>query len=374
MNYWQKIRKAAGLLLGGALLLGAGGCSLMHDDLQPCAVKPSTRTTVNFIYDYNTEDKDLFAESVGGVTLYVFDADGILCDLREFSNATTENALKAGDFKVEFNSEEIEPGKEYTFYAVAHAHDSGYTGAVTLPGAAFRRTELVKGSHTPFDFSIVLDRDGDGIVDHEGVMIDALWISRVPVTLEVPEEVEPAEGDPQEPDHLLDVTVPLMRVTNTIRVTFFETDFPDTIDPSYYEARLVTDAGAGKLDILGNPLADGKLNYKPVRQWTSVRSIDGVPTACITAEFGVSRLMFTSNLMLEIDSQLTGITTRVENLPFILSRGNEAYAEKGWSRQEYLDRQYDYDFDMPLGDPIPKWIQLNIGILSWSKRVQTENF
>lgn len=361
------------MLLGGLLLLGAGGCSLMHDDLEPCAVKPSTRTTVRFLYDYNTTDKDMFAESVGGVTLYVFDGEGKLCDLREFANATSGNALKRGNFKVEFSSDEIQPGKKYSFFAVAHAHDNGYAGAITLPGVAFRRTELQKGTHTSGDYFILLDRDGDGVVDHEGVMIDALWASRAPVNLAVPEEREPEEGDLQEDDHLLEVTVPLQRVTNTVTVTFFEKDFPFTIDPSQYDVRMVSASGAGKLNIVGEPIDNARLNYKPVRIWTCQREIDGVNTACVSAEFGMSRLMLNSDVKLEIYSRLTGRTTTLANLPQYLAQENEAYAQKHWSMQEYLDRQFEYELDLPLGDQVPKWVQLNIGILSWSKRVQIEN-
>lgn len=372
MKYWDKIKKAAGLLLGGMLLVGAGGCGLMHDDLDPCAVKPNTKTTVSFIYNYNTSDKDMFAESVGGVTLYVFDADGTLVDLREFSNATSGSALKRGNFKVEFNSTEIQPGHKYTFCAVAHAHDQGYTGAVSLPGVAFRRTEMQKGSSTRSDYSILLDRDGDGVVDHDGVMIDALWMTHTPVTVDVPEEREPAEGDPQEEDHLINVVIPLQRVTNTVKVTVFEKDFPWSIDPAHYDMRIITNSGAGRLDIVGAPIDNARLTYKPVGMSTCRRDIDGINTACITAEFGMSRLLLNSDVKIEIYSRLTGRTTTLANLPSFLAQGNDEFAQKHWSMQEYLDRQYEFEIDVPLGDEVPKWIQINIGILSWSKRIQIE--
>lgn len=370
MKYWQRIKKTAGLLLGGMLLLGAGGCGLMHDDLDPCAVKPNTKTTVSFIYDYNTEDKDLFAESVGGVTLYVFDGDGMLVDLREFSNATSGSALRRGNFKVSFTSAEIQPNHKYTFCAVAHAHDQGYAGAISLPGVAFRRTELQKGTHALSDYSLLLDRDGDGIVDHDGVMIDALWTTLRPVTVDIPEERVPAEGDPQEEDHLINVVIPLQRVTNTVAVTFFEKDFPWAIDPSQYDLRIVTNSGAGKLDMTGAPIDNGRLCYLPVKTWECQREIDGINTACVTAQFGMSRLMLNSDVKLEIYSHLTGRTTTVANLPSFLAQGNEEYAQKHWPMQEYLDRQYEYELDVPLGDEVPKWVQINIGILSWSKRIQ----
>lgn len=356
-----------------ALALASSGCSLFHEDLDPCAVKPDTRTSVRFVYDYNTDDADKFAEQVGGVTLYVFDDADRLVAIEERSNAMHGNILKHEDFTIDFDSDIIVPGKSYSFYAVAHAHERGYEGAISLPGAAFRRSELMAGVHTPADFSITLDSDGDGIVDHQGVMIDALFVSRTPVKLDVPPEIEPAEGDPQEPDHLLEVKIPLMRVTNTLHVAFWQTDFPSKINANQYEFIVESSSGSKTLGFTGTPTQGERLKYLPVRSWTSFEQIDGVNTACINAEFGLSRIILGSDLHILVRDKVSGKEHIINSLPYLMATGNDAYLSHSWTQQEYLDRQYNFSLRFALTNSVPKWAEVSVDMLSWSKRIQLED-
>lgn len=73
----------ASLMLAASLT----GCGLMHDDLEDCATRPSTHTSVKFVYDYNTQTKDMFNDHVGAVTLYVFDSSG--GKIQEIEKTTT---------------------------------------------------------------------------------------------------------------------------------------------------------------------------------------------------------------------------------------------------------------------------------------------
>lgn len=353
------------------LAMTATGCSLMHDDLDPCAVKPETFTSVRFKYDYNTRGEDLFASHVGAVTLYVFDSDGRLVTTVERTNSAHGGALAKPEFQIDFTSDVIRPEHSYTFYAVAHANPGGYDAVLSDPGAAFRRTQMQPGVNGITDLTLTLDRDGDGRVDHQGTMLDALWTTLTPCRLDVPEEKEPAEGDPQEEDHYLVATVPLMRVTNHVSVTFWQTDFPMAIDPAHYDMWIEVPRGNGLLDITGNLLSDGALRFEPFNVTTDRIDTGSGQAACIRADFGLSRLMLDDEVTLVVRNRLTGNTTRVNGLPAILAKGNEAFAPRNWSAQEYLDREYEYAVQFPLGDPIPKWIDVNVAILSWTRRVQT---
>lgn len=369
----QIATRIAGVFLIFVAGIATTGCSLMHEDLQPCAVKPNTKTTVKFVYDYNTDDTDLFASSVGGVTLYVFDSDEKLIAIEECNNATSGNALKTNTYKIEFDSSLVKPGESYSFYAVAHGHERGYKGALSMPGAAFRRTELSLNSHTVSDYTLTLDRDADGIVDHDGVMIDDIWATLTPVRVDIPLEKEPEEGDIQEPDHLIEVKIPLMRLTNHLTLTFWQTDYESGIDPTQYDVTIETSSGSGCLDITGNRISATPLVYKPVKVWGDNVEIDGRNVACVRAEFGLSRIMLNSDLKAVVRDKANEVTSTLPNLSSILSYGRDAYASKGWSAQEYLDRQHNFAIDFPLGNPIPKWVNVNIDILSWSKRYQIEN-
>lgn len=349
----------------------ATGCSLMHDDLDPCAVKPETHTSVKLKYDYNTRGEDLFASLVGGVTVYAFDSEGKLVAVEERSNSDHGGALSTPEFQIDFSSDVIVPGNTYRFYAVAHQDPGGYSSVINSPGAAFRRFELSPGTHTVDDFLLTLERDESGFVPHAGRLLDALWTTLRPFELEIPEERIPEEGDPQEPDRYLTATVPLMRVTNHVTISFWQTDFPTAIDPAHYDIEIEAPAGNGRLDMLGNPVADGALHYRPYSVRTDLADTgDGGKAACVTADFGLSRLMLDADLALVVTNRITGHKTRIANLPRYLAKGNEAFAAKNWPEQEYLDREYEYSIGFPFGDPIPKWVMVNVAVLSWSKRIQ----
>lgn len=349
----------------------ATGCSLMHDDLDPCAVKPETYTSVKLKYDYNTRAEDLFSSHVGGVTVYVFDSEGRFVTSVERTNNAHANALASPDFQIDFSSDVIVPGNTYRFYAVAHQNPGGYASVLDDPGAAFRRVDLTPGTHGLDDFTLTLGRDDLGFVEHDGRLLDALWTTLTPFELEVPEERVPEEGDPQEPDRYLTATVPLMRVTNHVTVSFWQTDFPTAIDPAHYDIEIEVPAGNGRLDMLGNLLPDGTLHFRPYSVRTDVADTgNGSTAACIVADFGLSRLMLDADVSLVVTNRITGYKTRIGNLPRYLAKGNEAFADRNWAEQEYLDREYEYSLAFPFGDPIPKWVQVNVAILSWSKRIQ----
>lgn len=359
---------AALVLLPMAML--ATGCSLMHDDLDPCAVKPETHTSVKFVYDYNTADQDLFADNVGAVRVYVFDTNDRLVTIEERTNSTNDGALSKDGFQIDFSSDVVVPGNTYRFYAVGHGNPGGYDHVVSDPGAWFDLPDLQPGTHGLADFVLTLGRDGSGYVDHQNVGLDPLWLSREGVELVIPEEKVPAEGDPQEEDHYLQATLPLMRITNHVSVTFWQTDFPTYINPADYEIRLEVPEGNGRLDATGNLLADGQLLHSPYSVTTGNVDTDKGKAAAITAHFGVSRLMANDNMTLVVTNRITGNVTRISGLSSKLAVGREAFADKGWSAQEYLDREYEYAISFPFGDPIPKWIDVRVAILSWTKRIQ----
>ena len=348
----------------------ATGCSLMHDDLDPCAVKPDTHTSVKFKYDYNTRGEDLFASQVGAVTLYIFDEEGRLVTTVERANSVHGDALKSPEFQIDFESDVIQPEQTYTFYAMAHEHPGGYDALLSDAGAAFRRTQMVPGEHGIGDLILSLERDANGLVNHEGKMLNHFWTTLEPFRLEVPEEKVPAEGDPQEEDHYLVATVPLMRVTNKVTVTFWQSDFPGLIDPAHYDIWIEVPKGNGVLDITGKVLDDSAMRYEPYNVETVRTDTGSGEAASIRADFGISRIMLGQEMTLVVRNKNTGNVTRIPELPEILAASNKGFADKNWSDQEYLDREYEYDIKFAFGDPIPKWVDVNVAILSWTYRVQ----
>ena len=356
MRINHKIKSS--LLAAGAVALSGllSGC-LMHDDLEPCAVPPTVTTSVDFIYDYNTKAADLFGEQVGSVTLYVFDHSGRLV------GEETRSGLTRGNRRIELD---LAPGT-YTAYAVALAHKGGYDASLALPGAKFRRNGI--GSLAPEGNALLsLDRS-NALVEHAGVMLDTLWTSQAVRTLTVPEVGIPVEGDVQQPDIEVSATIPLMRVTNHLAVTFWQSDFPTLINPAYYDVRIEFPTGNGDLDLLGQPVGSGLLSYSPYKVSQVTKTQQGVQTQCLTLEFGLSRLMVSENARMVITNRITGHVTTVDNLPRLLAEGRAAYDSFNWGEQEYLDREYDYSIEFPLDDAMPRWVQVNVEVLGWAKRI-----
>lgn len=352
--------------IASAVVLAASmtGCGLMHDDLEDCATRPDIHTSVNFVYDYNTQGTDMFNDHVGAVTLYVFDANGNYVTEIEKANASTSDALKNKSFQIDLS---LKPGK-YTVYAVAQGHQAGYQASLQEPGAKFRRTPLAAGAAADTYF-LNLDHN-NGLVEHQGQHLDPHWATLNPQTLDVPLIEEPKEGDTQQPDQAVTATIPLMRLTNTLTISFWQTDFPTKIDPSHYDIQLQFPQGNSKLDLNGTTYHEQAITYTPLRTWTDSKNIDGNPAASVYAEFSFPRMMLNSNTRIVITNRNTGHVTHLDYVPRLLAKGKEAWNPLPWGEQEYLDREYEYSLDFPLGDPIPKWVQVNVNILSWSKRIQ----
>lgn len=359
--------------IASAVVLTASmtGCGLMHDDLEDCATRPDTHTSVKFVYDYNTQTKDMFNDHVGAVTLYVFDANGNYVTEVEKANSSTSDALKNKSFQIDLS---LKPGV-YTLYAIAQGHQSGYQASLQEPGAKFRRTPLAAGD--PFgSYFLNLDHN-NGLVVNQGQQLDTHWTTNLnqtdnnrPVTLVVPQVSDPIEGDKQEEDKEVTATVPLMRVTNHLTISFWQTDFSTKIDPSHYDIQLQFPQGNSKLDLQGTTYHEQTITYTPLRTWTDSKNIDGNQAASVYAEFSFPRMMLNSNTRIVITNRNTGHVSTLDYVPRLLAKGKEAWDPFSWGEQEYLDREYEYSLDFPLGDPIPKWVQVNVNILSWSKRIQ----
>ncbi len=207
-------------------------CGLMHDFFFYVSSSTDIYTSVRFVYDYNTQADDMFNDHVGAVTLYLFDQSGNYLSQIEKSNLSTGNALKSEDFKIDID---LQPGK-YNLYAVAQGNQAGYEASLGTPGAKFRRCEI-SGSNKVEDFLITLDHN-NGRVEHNNVLIDTLWTTLSPQTIEIPVINDPIEGDVQQPDVVIEASVPLMRVTKHISITFWQSDYPYSIDPSHNDIKI----------------------------------------------------------------------------------------------------------------------------------------
>ncbi|MDE5663112.1 MAG: FimB/Mfa2 family fimbrial subunit [Muribaculaceae bacterium] len=360
------LRKAARpVALATAAVALLTSCSMIHEDLPECATRPETRASVNFIYDYNTQEQDLFAQHVGSVTLYVFDKDGRFLQQSEHTAAE----IRTGNLQVPLSL----PYGEYRLYASARASEEGYEASLLTPGAKFRKSALAIGDADNAGF-LTLDNT-NGLVDHQSLPLEDQWISRQMTPLIITEAPMPAEGAPQPPTVVVEATVPMQRITNTLHLTITRGNAADAnlpaLSASDYEVSVQTRTGRHELDLLGRPTAAATpLTYTP---WAYTTTRAAAPS--LQADIAMSRLMLeedaAQHTRLVIRSRLSGEVFEYD-LPTLLATSREAYPGKEWTAQEYLDREYDYNLAVEFTETDDGWryIQVSIPILNWSKRIQ----
>lgn len=355
-----------------SLVLLTASCSMMHDDLPDCATRPQTRAAVHFIYDYNTSGEDQFSDLIGSVTLYVFDHDGKL--VKQVEHTAASHELKSPGYTMPLDL----PAGDYTLYASARESENGYEASLASEGAKFRRIGASLGVTTS-DIFYTLDHN-NGVVEHNNLPLEHLWLTLAPTKFTVTEAPMPAEGDPQPEDVILETSVALQRVTNNLHVEIIRGEdniigprAAQNISPADYDVWVQTANGVHKIDLTANPADDASpLTYTP-------HTISASKTAgndpCITTDFSLSRLIYSDDVSahdrLFVYSKKSGKTFEYD-LTRILETGHEYYADKNWSHQEYLDRQDSHSMRIEFNEDDTGWryIEVYIGMLGWSKRIQ----
>ena len=89
--------------MAGGLFLSS--CGWMEEDLSDCP----TGLYVNFVYDYNIQQADMFKDHVGSVTLYVYDESERLVA----SKTMGEGQLSTYGSYIHFTEDELAPDHTY---------------------------------------------------------------------------------------------------------------------------------------------------------------------------------------------------------------------------------------------------------------------
>ena len=368
-----------------ALLLSS--CDMMHDELEECATDPEVKVLVNFVYDYNMEDQDLFDRQAGSVYLYVFDDKGVFVGRYEKNRADLDPHNP--DFSMTFDARngDLKMGNTYQFVATAQGSHTGYDGSDETPGFKLVNP-MIPGVSTIRDYIIRLNRDDKmfndfGVVDYKkdysgtDAMIDTVWTTK-------PDEVQVHtipylkagfDSTVQLPDHTEEVRIPMMRITNNIEVALTSPSFTAETNPADYDILIYFPDGNGTIDFVGETLTDisQPLYYRALRKRVDVYEdkegtrADGDQYA-IYATFGVSRLKYEDGSSLQVrDPETHEIIAQIENFSqYLNDRGNTDYSDP----QEYLDREFEFKINVGMDDTGTKmwWSQVGIGIHSWARK------
>ncbi|MCH5240471.1 MAG: FimB/Mfa2 family fimbrial subunit [Muribaculaceae bacterium] len=375
-------------------------CKMINEDFPECSELARVYTRVTFIYDYNMRYTDLFDSHVGSVYLYVFDSEGTYLYRREKNKVNMED-INHPDFSIMFDDSEILPGHRYQFVAIAQGNHAGYDASLETPGFQIPEdTPMIPGVSKIEDYRLKLDRDDDGTYDfgivnfkdaygNNSQMMDTIWSTK-------PDEVQVANIPTIEyvlsvekiPDVYVDVEIPMMRITNAVKVNLVHDSFDENTDVDLYNILIDFPNGNGTIDFTGTTYPAQELYYRALRKSMQVyraknngaqyEADPAIPetkgatragtTYCVQADFGVSRMQTTDGSSLQIrNARDNSMIVEIPEFSTWLADYFNNYFDDG---QELLDREYNFTVDVHLDDNGQNdWIQVGCAILGWGKRI-----
>lgn len=364
-RFFSKNKVNAAVLCALTVCAGLASCSLMETDRTDCP----EGLYVNFVYNYNTQRADMFKDHVGYVTLYVFDESDRLVMQRNVGNYGEDRPLASYDYRMHFLPGELPDG---TYRLMALALQKDWNEALACKGAKYRRTTLQPGDRKQ-QLRVVLDRNmenSDGLWPvNSAVPLDTLWHGTMLGASEVKVRA----------DSVSYVTISMVRDTKTLNVTIRDIDKP--ADPRVEDYALTITAPNGRLDCDNNVLPDDTLLYTPYSSWTTVfpdNAADDDPHLQRTAHYDINfnRLMFDGHedefATMKLVNLKNGKVIGEFNLARLLAEARTAFELQHYSRQEYLDREYDYRMDFLLKGDRWCYIYITIGVLAWELRIENK--
>ena len=354
MRHKMNFRKSFLLLQAIFWIAGWTSCGYIHDDIEPCP----TGIDLYFRYDYNLQRSDMFSDHVGSVNVYLFDENGKYMFKQVESNTSTSKPLRDRNYKMHLD---LYPGK---YFYVVEAFQVPYEETIQNGGANFIRTEPMVGDEMRV-LSLLLDHQKDGYVPNGALPLDTLWHGMA---------IKPVEVLP---DMITQDTVSLVRDTKQISVSLREIDEPARIDVADYDfkildknSHLLWDNSIDESEsVIYTPYASRNTEDKMVEGQIGIGRM-------AHADFMTSRLLYhdsaDQDAVLSITNKKNGKEVVRVNLPDILSRLRSVAETYRYSPQEFLDRGYDYQLTFFLKGGAWEYVNVEISLLSWAKRIQYE--
>lgn len=357
----MKLKKLFLALVSLAML---SSCNMMKEDedLTNCGL------FVTFKYDYNLQRADMFGDHVGGVTLYVFDSDGRFVRSYEDNNITGMGMMLDGEYTHAMQILDL-PAGSYRFIALAN--QKSYDETLTTPGAKYRRTALSTGDNAEL-LKVTLDREegvgGANPMVSNVAPMDTLWHGMT-------------YGDPiQVRNNGKSVAhISMVRDTKMLTVSLHNLDADKRADIDTEEFDYFIVDKNGRLAYNNDLLPDDDLVYTPFHKWNTYATNTAGEVTEATAHAGLTfnRLIWSANpdenATLIIRNKTTGDEVAAINLTDALAQGRNAYDAYAYSRQEYLDRSYDYYLDFFIKNDVWQYCEVRINVLSWAHRIQNVN-
>lgn len=345
---------ATGITMAAVAAVSCTG--LIFDDRDGC----EHGVYLSFRYDYNLQRADMFGDHVGEVTVYVFDEQGNYVTSQTEGNTADARPLAQDGYRMYLDL------PEGTYRFIALAQQDSYSGTTDEPGAQYIREEPGEDGRME-DLAVSLEflesrASGDTLtVNHEGQPLDTLWHSMTesPVTVKT--------GATSEAE------LSLTRNTKYITVTLYDLDHPDETDVEDFDFEIIGHSGRTLYDNSADETS--AVRYTPFATWNSSDREPSTGSGSMAhAEFMTSRIIYhddpQDDSRLKVMDRETGRTVIDVDLADLLSRMANYDELQRYSPQEFLDRGYDYNLSFYISGTSWSYVNITIGVLGWSKRIQ----
>ena len=320
--------KANNILLFTILAGAITSCDSILDYNENCDIE----YCVKFKYDYNMEEKDVFAEQVRTVTLYAFDDNNNLV----FQNTDEGEPLGEETYAMNVDIDL----SQYHLVVWAGLNDESFAVPLLYPNQAKIDELRVKTLRKEATRSTTEDEKGQYIVDNS---LHSLWHGEV------------KKGTTTRSGRQQITEVSLVKNTNTIRVVVAQVNQsggPVTrLTQKTFECAIYDNNGYMNYD--NTLLEDNLLTYKPYNVTSDVVSTRAFSSADepakqyngIVSEMSVARLVESQKPELTIKNTATQevLFQSSDLVKYFEEVDAEKYKDRNYSLQEYLDREDKYE-------------------------------
>lgn len=405
---WLAALKTA--IAGMATATALAACDMTHVDLNGC----EQGLDVEFVYDYNIEQADMFRDQVGSVTLYVYDQQGRLVRTQTQDN-TDDNGQPLRRKEYRMKVEDLEEGE---YHLLAVANQQPYQSISQLGGVRYLRNEPTTDIH---QLEVTLkERNAWGrepvTATDISQQLDTLWhgtLRSAQYTQNPTTRADDNLADPGEQlvaaqtasvmrGELTHCVVSLMRDTKRLHLSLYQDDKPSELDIKDFDI-YITDQNGHLLwdNTVSTTLMDPTLTYRPFEMFNTYidpntgESSYTKPRVAPELEdkiqvTGHAFLDFNRLMLRRSDNNIDennddaqqpqpawlyvwnrkeprtdGEPTISVNLAEFLAYGR--YAERIiYTPQQYLDREHNYSMDFILVGG--EWVRVKIHTMPWTTR------
>lgn len=309
------------------LLLAWVPQSCIMDDTSDCGFD------VQFKYDYNILETDVFGQEADWVSLWVYDSD---------------------DRLVEIYTEEGIRGREgYTMH-IPHLAAGDYTLV------AWAGSFDVEGEFADFEFAET--GHGSGIETLTARLPrteDSTHQARLNSLLNGVLEVSVADGQR--------FTIDMMKIIHTLRVILMPTRGGQEMAVEDFE--IFIDDTSSWLWYDASVYREDRVTYRPYYMEVSSASEPGSKSEAISsavvAELNTSRLIYEAEPRLVVRNSASGADIMDIDLAWFLSLQAIGEHRAEWSNQEYLDRQDEYALTFFIDMDTGTWMRGRIVVNGW---------